>query len=683
MGEPGPGRAAASHPVAGGALPAPEAPAEGEATSLSQRQPVPRPAPRSSPPGSAATPKRATPGASASGRAPARKTPAPSDSTGPRAKGTPPAARARPWAEVDAEQPDEPADDGQELGLGSVLDGKYRLVRELGEGGMGTVFVAHNEALDVEVAVKVIRAGLAGVEDQDLAARLLQEARAAARLGHPAILRVFDLGMSAQGHPYIVMELLEGEDLGTVIDRRGPLNPVRAVQTILPIAHALATAHERGIVHRDVKPGNIFLTKTEGGGIQPKLIDFGVAKLERKTNTRLTAVGALLGSPDYMSPEQARGEEVDHASDIWSLCVVLYEMLVGQAPFSASNYNSLMRTIIEDRHAPVVSQGVGDDELSAILDRGLAKFRRERWPSMRELGKALACWLLDRGFTEDVCDSSLGRVWLEERSTRPPGDVFDSLPPPTPSRPFTPMPPSGARITPWSTDTAPGVARPSCKPARDGAAQGARSDLLLEALRRATPLPSSDGSPGARATDPGSTGPRRPTSQPPVELAAAGAAVGSDGAAGPTPSTQPQAASVSRSRALPAAIAAAAVVVLGGVLWLALGGRSPTGTDGRLGAGAASTPSAVASGGGLAPSARGASSDPGAQEGAVGAEPDGGVPAASASARAAGTAEPTAASARPSAAIATSGRVPGTGKPRGPVPRPGATDLPELKTPTF
>ena len=582
---------------------------------------------------------------------------------------------------MDAEQPDEPGEEGPELGIGSLLDGKYRLIRELGEGGMGTVFVARNEALDVEVAVKLIRAGLEGAEGQDLAARLLQEARAAARLGHPAIMRVFDLGMSAQGHPYIVMELLEGEDLSTVIDRRGPLNPVRAVQTILPIVHALATAHERGIVHRDVKPENIFLTKTEGGGMQPKLIDFGVAKLERKTNTRLTAIGALLGSPDYMSPEQARGEEVDQASDIWSLSVVLYEMLVGQAPFSGSNYNSLMRSIIEDRHPPLVSQGVGDEELSAVLDRGLAKLTRERWPTMRELGKALACWLLDRGFTEDVCDSSLGRVWLEERSTGSAGDVFDSIPPPIPSRPFTPVPRSGARITPWPVPTAPGASRTSSTSAPGAAAEGPRAGLLLEALRRATPVPPSDGSDLGRATDPGKAGCLAVQSQPPGDPAAAPVASGGTIGGHATPTAAPTEGSPLRRRALTIAIAVAAAAVLGVVVWLALPSRSPAGTGVQARTGSA--PSAVAAGSGVASSSRGTPTGQTSGEAAPATEPDDGVAAASASAHGGSAAGLPAGSASSPVAGATGGKVPGTGKPRGPPPPPGATDQSELKTPTF
>ena len=293
------------------------------------------------------------------------------------------------------------------IGVGTVLDGKYELTGVLGEGGMGSVYVAQNLALDVPVAIKVIRADIESKERGQLADRLLHEARAAARLGDPAILRVFDLGTTADGQPYLVMELLEGEDLASVMDQRGELDPVEAVQLLLPIAHALAAAHEKNIVHRDVKPENIFLARTATGEVQPKLIDFGVAKLEQKAAARLTVVGTLMGSPGYMSPQQARGEEVDDKADIWSLCVVLYELLSGALPFDGPNYNALIRSTIENEPKPLESYGVGDPALSAIIARGMSKSWTGRWPSMRALGEALAGWLVGRGHTDDVCGSSL------------------------------------------------------------------------------------------------------------------------------------------------------------------------------------------------------------------------------------------------------------------------------------
>jgi serine/threonine-protein kinase len=314
-----------------------------------------------------------------------------------------------------------------ELGAGDVIAGKYHLVELLGEGGMGSVWVAHNATLDIHVAIKVIRADLAG--GARLSDRMLQEARAAAQLGHPAIVRISDFGATDSGDPFVVMELLAGEDLAAVLERRGRLSPVKAIRTLLPVAHALVTAHDKKIVHRDIKPENIFLARAEDGGVQPKLIDFGVAKLNRSPSERLTMVGAVMGSPGYMPPEQARGDDVDMRADIWSLCAVLYELVTGRLPFQGKNYNALLRSIIEDEPPPVTNFGIGDAALWEVVRKGLAKNPDERWPSMRRLGAALADWLLSHDVTEDICGTSLTTAWLPERRRRRVGEAFDSWAP--------------------------------------------------------------------------------------------------------------------------------------------------------------------------------------------------------------------------------------------------------------
>ncbi|NUO54767.1 MAG: serine/threonine protein kinase, partial [Polyangiaceae bacterium] len=309
------------------------------------------------------------------------------------------------------------ADGGPRLGelkSGELLAEKYRLIRPLGEGGMGSVWVAHSEALDIRVAVKVIKADL-GAGEGRVADRLLQEARAAARLGHPAIVRISDFGKTKLGNPFIVMEFLEGEDLGAAMQRRGRMATEIAARTLLPIAHALATAHDKGIIHRDLKPENILLALQEDGSIQPKLIDFGIAKLDNQANERITAAGAVMGSPGYLSPEQARGDDVDARSDIWSFCVVLYEMITGELPFTGKNNYALLRAIIEQEIKPITERGVPDEALWAVLSRGLTKDPTKRWPSMRSLGVALASWLLDQGITEDICGASLESAWIRKR----------------------------------------------------------------------------------------------------------------------------------------------------------------------------------------------------------------------------------------------------------------------------
>jgi eukaryotic-like serine/threonine-protein kinase len=297
-----------------------------------------------------------------------------------------------------------------EYAPGQMIGQKYRLVRRLGEGGMASVWVALNEALELHVAIKFIRGDLTNVALTD---RLLTEARAVARLGHPAIVRVLDYGKTRPGDPYIVMELLNGEDLSTALERRGRLASVKAVRTLLPIAHALATAHDKGIVHRDLKPENVFLAQTDDRSMQPKLVDFGVVKLDRPEFKRLTDIGTAVGSPGYMSPEQARGLDVDHRTDIWSFCVMLYEVVTGRLPFDGKSYNALLRSIIEDQPAPITNYAAGDPELWAIIDKGLRKTQEQRWSSMRELGVALAHWLIERGVTEDLAGASLHAAWIQ------------------------------------------------------------------------------------------------------------------------------------------------------------------------------------------------------------------------------------------------------------------------------
>ncbi len=313
---------------------------------------------------------------------------------------------------------------------GQTVAGKFQLVRELGRGGMGIVWVAHNQVLDVHVAMKII--DLADTANpKRAAARVLQEARASARLAHPSICRVFEFGETDRGDPFIVSELLHGETLGDVLHAQSRLSATRAVQVMLPIIEGLVMAHGRGVVHRDVKPENIFLSRDDVSRILPKLLDFGVARMI-DADSKLTIDGTLLGTPDYMSPEQARGEHgVDVRTDVWSVCVVLYEAITGVRPFSGSNYNALLWTICQENPQPLSDHQAGDEPLWEILRRGLEKERDARWGSMRQLGVALARWLLASGVREDVSGFSLRRTWLADNgrvalSEAPP--ERDSLP---------------------------------------------------------------------------------------------------------------------------------------------------------------------------------------------------------------------------------------------------------------
>ncbi len=299
---------------------------------------------------------------------------------------------------------------------GAIVAGKYQLVSVLGEGGMGSVWVAKNRTLDVEVALKLMRAELA--EDVDgIAERMLQEARAAASIGHPAIIQVFDFGYSELGDPFIAMERLRGESLSQTLRRRQRLSPARAVQTLLPIVDALSAAHASGIVHRDLKPENIFLSRSTGRRLQPKVLDFGIAKFEQRAAERLTRDGAVIGSPAYMAPEQLRGDPgVDARADVWALSVVLYQMLVGRRPFDGDNYHASMWNVAHSEPPPIADHGLDEPELWEILLRGLRKEPGQRTASMRLLGRELAGFLLARGVHDDITDASLRNWFLEEEA---------------------------------------------------------------------------------------------------------------------------------------------------------------------------------------------------------------------------------------------------------------------------
>jgi serine/threonine protein kinase len=324
----------------------------------------------------------------------------------------------------------------KEYAPGDVISDKYRLLKLLGEGGMGSVWVAENMALKANVALKLIRADVAESSANE---RFLSEARLAARLQHAAIVRVFDFGTTENEEPFIVMELLEGETLGQRLSRLGSIEPTELCQTLLPIIDALHSAHGHGVIHRDLKPDNVFITKTDGGGVQPKLLDFGIAKLRGEGNftaTKLTQAGTLIGSPDYMSPEQARGElDLDPRSDVWAICVLAYECLVGKPPFHGDNYNALLWAIIHDEPVPITVFQAGDSELWRLLKAGFAKDRNQRWESAKRLGEALASWLESQGVVEDICNRSLHASWLPaERPTRPELAPFDPMAAPPPPR---------------------------------------------------------------------------------------------------------------------------------------------------------------------------------------------------------------------------------------------------------
>lgn len=256
---------------------------------------------------------------------------------------------------------------------------------------MGSVWAARNELTNRDFAIKFLLPELS--KNEDALQRFFLEARACGQIRHPAIVDVYDMGQAEDGSPYLVMELLEGEGLDTRIGRQGYLRPVDVCRYIATVSRGLEEAHTRGLIHRDLKPGNIFFAISKGGEVFPKVLDFGISKETSSEHFDYvkTSTGQVLGSPAYMSPEQAKGElDVDARTDIWALGVIMYETLTGELPFDANNYNALMLCIITNPHRSVIE--VAPDvplELSQLCDKCLQKDRDKRLPSAGDLANEL------------------------------------------------------------------------------------------------------------------------------------------------------------------------------------------------------------------------------------------------------------------------------------------------------
>ena len=281
--------------------------------------------------------------------------------------------------------------------LGQTLVERYRLVRRMGEGGMGTVYEAQQEALGRSVAVKVLRDKYA--DRPEVARRLVKEAQLASSIEHDHIVRILDSGTTKDGRPFIVMEHLRGESLAERIRREGALPEPFVLAIAEQAASALSAAHARSIVHRDIKPENVFLVEQGGQDGLPavKIVDFGISKSMAgeagDSNMRLTATGMVLGTPLYMSPEQARGDdELDERVDVYALGVILYEALTGEVPFRANNYLGVISQVLSAELLPPrqlrpelsISSGV-----ERIVMRAMARERSQRYPTMAAMADDL------------------------------------------------------------------------------------------------------------------------------------------------------------------------------------------------------------------------------------------------------------------------------------------------------
>lgn len=287
--------------------------------------------------------------------------------------------------------------------LGVELGGRYRVDALVGEGGMGCVYQVTHVELSRPMAAKVLRAELVAVGD--VSARFLEEARAAAAIDHPHVVRISDYGVLSGGRPYFVMELLTGESLRSLLGVE-PMEPRRVAHIARQVARGLAAAHHVGVVHRDLKPDNVHVDQEAGDFV--KVLDFGLARLPDAA--KLTRRGVVFGTPQYMSPEQATGEPLDGRADIYALGVTMYEMLTGQVPFDAPTFAGVLQLHLHEpaRSVQRLLPGKELGGLDAVVSRCLAKRPDRRFASMEEVIEAL-----------DGCHARLGGGSVATRDTEP------------------------------------------------------------------------------------------------------------------------------------------------------------------------------------------------------------------------------------------------------------------------
>lgn len=329
---------------------------------------------------------------------------------------------------------------------GDVVGGKYRILRLLGEGGMGAVFEARHEILGANVAIKFLHPEFA--QTSELIARFMQEARVAATVFSPHIARVTDVDRLPNGSAYLVMELLLGESLQQRLDRTAILPREEAVDIILQILTGLESAHERGVIHRDLKPDNVFITMG-ATGMLVKLVDFGVAKLKQNgpPEETLTRPGEVMGTPEYMAPEQAlASDQIDARADIYSVGVMLYEMLTGRRPIEADDPGEIIEKVVMGQSVPVLQRDPKlAPALAAIIDDATAPDASRRPASARELRSRLAPF---GSVASPAPDSALPPPAVLATVVRP-SSVPDTLPPhdsgPPPSVLGTDLRPLGVR----------------------------------------------------------------------------------------------------------------------------------------------------------------------------------------------------------------------------------------------
>jgi serine/threonine-protein kinase len=306
-----------------------------------------------------------------------------------------------------------------------ILSGQFRVLERIGSGGMGAVYKAQQPSMDRFVAVKILHSKF--TNRKDLVSRFRREARAMSHLTHPNTAKVYLYGQLDDGACYIVMEHLEGKNLGQMVRHEGPLEPTRAISVLLQACAALEEAHQKGIVHRDLKPENIFLCNQGGIRDYVKVLDFGLAKVTeremRPGSMILTQEGMVFGTPEFMSPEQAQGKILDARSDIYSLAVILYELITGKLPFDARSPMEFVTLHVQATPIPLASRAPSrpfPPGLQAVLDKAMSKHAEDRYQTAGEFAAAL--------------QSVLGpQIYGELVARLPPGTMPSSYPPPVPA----------------------------------------------------------------------------------------------------------------------------------------------------------------------------------------------------------------------------------------------------------
>lgn len=337
---------------------------------------------------------------------------------------------------------------------GTIIEGKYRIDRMLGKGGMGAVYEGENERIHRRVAIKILHTEVS--DRADIVQRFEREAQAAGRIGSAHIVEVLDLGSLHTGERFMVMEYLDGESLGARLKSRGKLTP----QEFAPVLHALleglASAHEAQIIHRDLKPDNVYLVNAKNQQDFVKILDFGVSKFTAIENDLgKTSTGMIMGTPYYMSPEQVRAEKLDARSDIYSVGVIVYFAITGRLPFKATRFTELAIKITTMPFDPPESIVQLDPQFAAIIHKAMARDREHRFQSAREFQAAVGQWMATNG----VVAPAFQRMHSLPPTSLPPGFLADAAR--ISQLPANPLTSNESRSTPSSSSISGGLVVPN------------------------------------------------------------------------------------------------------------------------------------------------------------------------------------------------------------------------------